>query len=154
MVGHTVLLDVELAFIQHATVSLLLGFVEINVLYLTGQILLIVALAAFSGLVLGWWSRGLMPDIQEDSPPSTEVDPFGARARLEQCHRDNAGLRRELQDTQEQLEQLHKTAGLTQDKHLTDRLQTAESKVTALMDDLQSRDDTIAVLENELEKLR
>ena len=123
-------------------------------LYLTGQIFLVVALAAFIGLILGWWSRGLMTDIQEENTPTEDVDPFGARSRLEQCHRDNSELRRELKDTQEQLEQLKKSADLAQDKDIMDRLQTAESRVEALMEDLQSRDDTIAVLETELEKLR
>ena len=123
-------------------------------LYLTGEILLIVALAAFASLILGWWSRGLMTDIQEENTASETVDPFGARSRLEQCHRDNAELRRELKDAQEQFGQLQKSADLAQDKDIMDRLQTAESRVAALMDDLQSRDDTIAVLETELEKLR
>lgn len=123
-------------------------------LYLTGQILIIVGLAAFVGLALGWWSRGLMTDIHEENTLTGEVDPFGARSRLEQCHRDNAEIRRELQDAQEQVKQLQQAADLAQDKDMMDRLQTAESRVEALMEDLQSRDDTIAVLENELEKLR
>ncbi len=123
-------------------------------LYLTGQILLVIAFAAFVGLILGWWSRGLMADIQKENTPSETIDPFGARSRLEQCHRDNAELRRELKDTQEQLGQLQKSADLAQDKDIMDRLQTAESRAEALMEDLQSRDDTIAVLETELEKLR
>lgn len=131
-----------------------LGFVESVVLYLTGQIFLVVAFAAFAGLLMGWWSRGLMTDEPEAIMPSGETDPFGARSRLEQCHRDNAGLRRELKEAQEQLTQLRKATDLAQDDNVMDRLQTAESRVEALMDDLQSRDDTIAVLENELEKLR
>lgn len=123
--------------------------------YLAGQILLVVAFAAFTGLVLGWWSRSLMTDGQDQMMPAPEeVDPFGARSRLEQCHRDNAELRRELKDAQEQLEQLQKTSDLSQDDNVMDRLQTSELRVTALMEDLQSRDDTIAVLETELEKLR
>ena len=123
-------------------------------LYLIGQIFLVVAFAAFAGLIFGWWSRGIATGGQQAVMPSENVDPFGARARLEQCHRDNAGLRRELKDAQEQLEQLRKTADLTENDDVMDRLQTAESRVHALMEDLQSRDDTIAVLENELEKLR
>ncbi|MGB1255106.1 MAG: hypothetical protein ACPG51_04545 [Thiolinea sp.] len=123
-------------------------------LYLTGQILLIVVFAAFVGLALGWWSRGLMADMHEENANDDEVDPFGARSRLEQCHRDNAELRRELKETQEQVEQLERTSSLTHDEDVMERLQAAESRADALMEDLQLRDDTIAVLEGELEKLR
>ena len=123
-------------------------------LYLTGQILLIVVLAAFVGLALGWWSRGLITDMHEENATNEEVDPFGARSRLEQCHRDNAELRRKLKETQEQLEQLERSSDLALDGNVVDRLQTAESRAEALMEDLQQRDDTIAILETELEKLR
>lgn len=47
-------------------------------LYLIGQILVIVLVGTFAGLGLGWWSRGLMADLR---PPVTkdeeESDPFG-----------------------------------------------------------------------------
>lgn len=125
-------------------------------LYLTGQIFLIVMLAALIGLALGWWSRALMKDMREESRinDEEEVDPFGARARLEQCHRDNAELRRELKETQTQVEQLEQASSLARDDNAMERLQLAEAKATALMEDLQARDDTIAILEAELEKLR
>lgn len=125
-------------------------------LYLTGQIFLIVMLAALIGLALGWWSRALMKDMREESRinDEEEVDPFGARSRLEQCHRDNAELRRELKETQTQVEQLEQASSLARDDNAMERLQLAEAKATALMEDLQARDDTIAILEAELEKLR
>ncbi len=83
-----------------------------------------------------------------------EIDPFGARSRLEQCHRDNAALRRDLRETEEQLEQLQKAKELTREGDMVGRLQAAEGRVQALLDDLQVRDDTIAVLEKELDTLR
>ena len=124
-------------------------------LYLTGQILLIVLFATFVGLALGWWSRGLMADMHNENTAETDVDPFGARSRLEQCHRDNAGLRRELKEVQEQLDRYQQAEQLDADiVSVNTRLHEAESKLSALMEDLQLRDDTIAVLETELEKLR
>jgi len=125
------------------------------VLYLIGQILVIVLVATFAGLGLGWWSRGLMADLRPQAPQNEEEsDPFGARSRLEQCHRDNAALRRDLRETQDQLEQVQKTKELTREGDMVGRLQTAEVRVQALLDDLQVRDDTIAVLEKELDALR
>lgn len=126
-------------------------------LYLTGQILLIVLFATFVGLALGWWSRGVMAEMHDDNVLEKEgdADPFGARSRLEQCHRDNAALRRELKEAQELLAKYQQAEQLGDDlASVTARLQEAESRVSALMEDLQLRDDTIAVLENELEKLR
>ncbi|TXH77874.1 MAG: hypothetical protein E6Q85_02605 [Thiothrix sp.] len=124
-------------------------------LYLIGQILVIVLVATFAGLGLGWWSRGLMADLR---PPATkneeESDPFGARSRLEQCHRDNAALRRDLRESQEQLEQAQKAKELSREGDMVGRLQAAEVRVQALLEDLQVRDDTIAVLEKELDALR
>lgn len=124
-------------------------------LYLIGQILVIVLVATFAGLGLGWWSRGLMADLRpQANNTQEETDPFGARSRLEQCHRDNAALRRDLRETEEQLEQLRKAKELTREGDMVGRLQAAEGRVQALLDDLQVRDDTIAVLEKELDALR
>lgn len=127
--------------------------------YLVGQIFVIILLGTCLGLALGWWSRGLMlDDMPTESPlPSsndTELDPFGARSRLEQCHRDNASLRRELNEANSQLEAYQKAGELTQQGDMFEQLQEAEARIRALMDDLQARDDTIAVLEQELERGR
>ena len=125
-------------------------------LYLMGQILLVVIFATLVGLALGWWSRGLVSEMDDGLSQGVvdDVDPFGARSRLEQCHRDNAELRRELKETQEQLNSYRLADDFGDQDHVRERLQEAESRVSALMDDLQLRDDTIAVLEGELEKLR
>ena len=127
--------------------------------YLVGQIFVIILLATCLGLALGWWSRGLMLDEMPPEPslPSsdeTELDPFGARSRLEQCHRDNASLRRELHEANSQLEAYQKAGELTQQGDMLEQLQAAEARIQALMDDLQARDDSIAVLEQELERWR
>lgn len=126
-------------------------------LYLTMQILLVIVVATLLGLFLGWWSRGLMADIQpeEGYTSAGEADPFGARSRLEQCHRDNAELRRDLKELEEQLEQMERVENLGREESaLLEQLQAAELRAEALMEDIQARDDTIAILEGELEKLR
>lgn len=123
--------------------------------YLIGQIFIILLIATLLGLGLGWWSRGLMRDLRDDSLAELgSADPFGARARLEQCHRDNANLRRELQESQQQLEQRLHVAQQTQDSDALSELQGANSMIKALLEDLQERDDTIAILERELEQHR
>ncbi|CAA6821552.1 MAG: Unknown protein [uncultured Thiotrichaceae bacterium] len=126
--------------------------------YLTMQILLIIILATLLGLGLGWWSRGLMADIRQeksDTEGEKEIDPFAARSRLEQCHNDNAGLRRDLKELEEQLESFERVKQLNQeDSDLLEQIKSAELRAEALMGDIQERDDTIAILENELEKLR
>ena len=103
--------------------------------YLILQIAFILAIATLAGLGAGWWLRGKTGDVTSAlrEPPE---DPFDARFRLEQCHRDNATLRREL------------------NADVLERLEAYEIRVQALMEDLQMRDDTIAVLERELEEAR
>ncbi|MFZ1387394.1 MAG: hypothetical protein WBP46_12480 [Thiolinea sp.] len=96
-----------------------------------------------------------MADLRPQATDNQEEsDPFGARSRLEQCHRDNAALRRDLRETEEQLEQMQKAKELTREGDMVGRLQAAEVRTQALLDDLQVRDDTIAVLERELDALR
>ncbi len=123
--------------------------------YLTIQIALLLALAVVSGLAIGWWA-GNKTAQSHTLAPETAADPFDARFRLEQCHRENATLRRDLKEAEERAEKL--TARLensTQpDDDVLERLETYEIRVQALLEDLQMRDDTIAVLENELEQMR
>lgn len=123
--------------------------------YLTVQIAFLLVLAVICGIAIGWWVNHKMVQsrslIQE-----TAENPFDARFRLEQCHRDNATLRRDLKDAEERVEKL--TARLensTQpDDDVLERLEAYEIRVQALLEDLQMRDDTLAALENELEQWR
>jgi septal ring factor EnvC (AmiA/AmiB activator) len=124
-------------------------------LYLILQISFIASLAVLIGIMVGWWGRskaGKAMLLPHESPE----DPFDARFRLEQCHRDNAALRRDLKDAEERAEKLQarldNTANTESD--VLERLETYEIRLQALMEDLQMRDDTIAVLEKELEELR
>ncbi len=123
--------------------------------YLTIQIAFLLALAIVSGLAIGWWA-GSKTAQSRTLAQETADNPFEARFRLEQCHRDNATLRRDLKEAEERTEKL--TARLEnstqQDNDVLERLETYEIRLQALLEDLQMRDDTIAVLENELEQMR
>lgn len=123
--------------------------------YLILQIAFLLFIAVVIGLILGWWVHGR---TSQSMLPGKELgdNPFDARFRLEQCHRDNATLRRELKETEERVDKLNARLDHTpqQDNDLLERLETYEIRLQALMDDLQMRDDTIAVLEQELEEMR
>jgi len=73
--------------------------------YLTIQIALLLALAVVSGLAIGWWA-GNKTAQSHTLAPETAADPFDARFRLEQCHRENATLRRDLKEAEERAEKL------------------------------------------------
>ncbi|WP_162596599.1 hypothetical protein [Thiofilum flexile] len=119
------------------------------------QITVFLVIATLGGVLLGWWGRGLrQPKLPGNTLPLT-TDPFEARFRLEQCHRDNADLRRDLKEKEDHLvklrSQLDAVGGNTD---LVVRLQATEDQVRALLQDLQWRDDTISALERELAQLR
>lgn len=126
--------------------------------YLLTQVAVIIAAAVVAGLIIGWWTRGKVPGGTKGilSAKNLPDDPFDARFRLEQCHRDNSALRRDLKESESKLEKLQgrlENADNTENDML-ERMETAEIRAQALLDDLQLRDDTIAVLERELELLR
>ncbi len=126
-------------------------------IYLMSQIAFVLAIAAIMGLGVGWWVRGKasgggMSGTINELPDN----PFDARFRLEQCHRDNSALRRELKEIETKAEKLQARleSAENDDDGMMERLEAAEIRVQALMEDLQMRDDTIEVLERELESLR
>ncbi len=126
--------------------------------YLITQIAVVVALAVLVGLMIGWWTRGKLPGGAAGilSAKNLPDDPFDARFRLEQCHRDNSILRRDLKEAESKLEKLQSRIDNTDHTNddMLERMETAEIRMQALLDDLQVRDDTIAALERELESLR
>jgi len=124
--------------------------------YLVSQVALLLLVAVVAGVLLGWWFHRVAVDVVAGDDEVHGSDFFDARSRLEQCHRDNATLRRELQDANGQIQQFSKRLdNASGDEQGTlARLEAAEAKAVALMEDLQLRDDTIAVLERELEQLR
>lgn len=119
--------------------------------YLTVQIAVLLAIAVLAGLAIGWWLRS-----KATPAPLPNDNPFDTRLRLEQCHRDNAALRRDLKEAEERSEKL--TSRLEnssqQENEILEKLEMYEIRHQALLEDLQMRDDTIAVLERELEALR
>jgi chromosome segregation ATPase len=123
--------------------------------YLTLQIAFLLTIAVLIGLALGWWVRSKTTQ-SHSLTQETSDNPFDARFRLEQCHRDNAALRRDLKEAEERAEKLSTRMenSTQQDTDVLERLETYEIRLQALMEDLQMRDDTIAVLEHELEQIR
>lgn len=126
-------------------------------IYLASQMALFLVLAALTGLIVGWWSNQLRnratiaPRVTEHVDEPTSEDIFAIKNRLDKCFDDNAKLRRDLKKTNNQLQKnsnSHEEAdGSSSVDHLSD-------KIVVLMDDLQLRDDTILVLEKELEAAR
>ncbi|MBU0654143.1 MAG: hypothetical protein KJ914_03310 [Gammaproteobacteria bacterium] len=127
-------------------------------IYLILQIAFILGLAAVAGVGVGWWVRGRAAGGGGGARGVRELpdNPFDARFRLEQCHRDNSALRRELKEVEERAEKLQARFETAEqmDDDVMERLESAEIRVQALMEDLQMRDDTIEALERELEALR
>lgn len=124
--------------------------------YLITQMAFFLIVAVLAGLAAGWWIRS---KTVPDKLPGTDAadDPFDARFRLEQCHRDNAALRRSLKDNEAQLEKANQRLKHSEkkdgDDDIMERLDTCEIRVQALLEDLQVRDDTIAAMEKELAEL-
>ena len=125
-------------------------------LYLTIQIAFLLTIASLIGLGIGWWLCNKTTQTRSTRMPETSDNPFDARFRLEQCHRDNATLRRDLKEAEERTEKLQARLenSSQQESDVLERLEMYEIRVQALMADLQMRDDTIAVLEHELEQIR
>ena len=126
-------------------------------IYLASQMALFLVLAALTGVIIGWWSNSLRnrttdaTQIAEHVDEPTEEDIFAIKKRLDKCFDDNAKLRRDLKDNNKHVKILSKKQtdidGSVSIDHLND-------KIVVLMDDLQMRDDTILVLERELEAAR
>lgn len=123
--------------------------------YLITQIVFILAIAIILGIGLGWWVRSQSPLTTQTVALPEFDDPFDARFRLEQCHRDNAALRRELKEAGERADKLQTRLSKTNvDNNMLERIEAYETRIQALLEDLQMRDDTIAILERELQTMR
>jgi len=121
-------------------------------IYLVSQMALYLILAALAGAGFGWWSNHLRnkPQVTE-LLVSEDEDDFTIKNRLDQCFDDNTKLRRELKLSNLQLQKMNSKGNHSDNLGSNDSL---VEKVKVLMDDLQLRDDTILVLEKELEVSR
>ncbi len=123
--------------------------------YLITQIVFILAIAIILGVGVGWWVHGKTQKTGAELPVPEFEDPFDARFRLEQCHRDNAALRRELKEAGERADKLQTRLSKSKvDNDMLERVEAYETRIQALLEDLQMRDDTIAILERELQTMR
>ncbi|MEE9351176.1 MAG: hypothetical protein V3U78_02855 [Thiotrichaceae bacterium] len=119
-------------------------------IYLALQMALYLILAALAGVGIGWWSNQLRNRSHSVETSIEEEDVFAIKNRLDTCFDDNAKLRRELKSNKNQL-QKHTKDKISVENSASDSLR---EKIEVLMDDLQLRDDTISVLERELEVAR
>ena len=114
-------------------------------IFLITQIAFFLLLATLIGVGLGWWfaksKNNAEPIYDED------VAMIENKRRLDQCHKENAKLRREAKQYKEQLEKIKAQAEIGDDEGLAEKLEAANAQIQALMDDVQMRDDMIAALE-------
>ena len=105
-------------------------------LYLTIQIAFLLTIASLIGLGIGWWLCNKTTQTRSTRMPETSDNPFDARFRLEQCHRDNATLRRDLKEAEERTEKLQARLenSSQQESDVLERLEMYEIRVQALMD--------------------
>ncbi len=117
-------------------------------IYLVLHMALYLILAALAGVGIGWWFN----QIRNNSHVIEELDEedlFAIKHRLDKCFDDNAKLRRDLKSSNHHSQKIAKGNGSN-----TSSRENLKEKLQVLMDDLQLRDDTILVLERELEITR
>ncbi len=119
-------------------------------IYLALQMALYLILAALAGVGIGWWSNQLRNRSHSVEPLIEEEDVFAIKNRLDKCFDDNAKLRRDIKSNNSQSQKRTQGDASVQNNS-SDSLR---EKIEVLMDDLQLRDDTISVLERELEVAR
>ncbi|HHC74742.1 MAG TPA: hypothetical protein ENK78_06680 [Thiothrix sp.] len=120
-------------------------------IYLVAQISLFILIATLLGALLGWWFRGRK---QGEMRSSFDEHSLEDKRRLEQCRREAAALRREAKAQQEMIDRFSRQKGSAtrsnpDDSHLRTQLETAQAKITALMEEVQLRDDTIIALQKD-----
>lgn len=119
-------------------------------IYLVAQISLFILIATLLGALLGWWFRGRK---QGESASSFDEHSLEDKRRLEQCRREAAALRREAKAQQEMIDRFShqkSSAPHSDDGHLRTQLENAQAKISALMEEVQLRDDTILALQKEV----
>ena len=119
--------------------------------------------SALVGVVIGWWAKRVSqrPSMKEsekhsDIPDDFEIndDIYVLKNRLDKCFDENASLRRDVKVKETQLNRLNARSGQIDDRANDTSSEILLDKVTALMDDLQLRDDTILTLEKEIEAMK
>lgn len=134
-------------------------------LYLAIQMAFLLLVSALVGVFIGWWAKrvsqkpnnaGTEESVVLDTI-ETDDDVYTLKSRLDKCFDENASLRRDVKVKQTQLNRLNIRYGQVNDANDSSNdtsLDLLHDKVTALMDDLQLRDDTILALEKEIEAMK
>lgn len=116
-------------------------------IYLITQIALYLLLAVLFGVLIGWkFFAGKQAPVELDESEAL----IASKRRLDQCHRENAKLRRSAKRQKDELEKITKQMEVTDGSELASELEAANAQIQALMEDVQMRDDMIAALEKKI----
>jgi len=110
------------------------------------QIALFLLLAMVIGIFIGWRFIGSKP---EEAEVDQSEELIASKRRLDQCHRENAKLRRASKQHKDELEKINKQMAMEGDADIAAQLEAANAQIQALMDDVQMRDDMITALEKQ-----
>lgn len=113
-------------------------------IYLTMQIALFLLVAVVLGVFIGWI---FLAAKHEKVEPDQNEDLIASKRRLDQCHQENAKLRRASKQHKDELERINKQAAIGEGNNLATELEAANAQIQALMEDVQVRDDMITALE-------
>ena len=127
-------------------------------LYLAIQMAFLLLVSALIGVAIGWWAKRVSQpsiDTPEDSIvelDNTEMDDdvYALKNRLDKCFDENASLHRDVKTKETQLKRLNARSESIEGIPSDASSEALRDQVTALMDDLQLRDDTILTLEKEI----
>ena len=114
-------------------------------IYLITQIALFLLIAVMLGVFIGWkFLAGKQGAVEADETEAL----IASKRRLDQCHQENAKLRRASRQQKDELEKMTKQMKMADSNELASELEAANAQIQALMDDVQMRDDMITALEN------
>ncbi len=116
-----------------------------KMIFLIIQIAFFLLLATLIGIGLGWWFA--KNKNNDKFLYDKDVAMIENKRRLDQCHKENAKLRREAKQYKEQLEKVEAQVKMSNDVNLAEKLEVANARIQALMDEVQIRDDMISALE-------
>lgn len=118
-------------------------------LYLASQMIVFISLAVLFGLFVGWWFFRVYSNNQSYYNEAVSNDDIVAvKHRLDNCFDENVILRRDLKSSRDKLSKLSEV----DDESTQGSRSELNEKIKVLLEDLQMRDDTILVLEKQLNK--
>lgn len=111
--------------------------------------------SALVGIAIGWWAKRVsQQSVVALNDKETKDDVYTLKNKLDKCFDENASLHRDVKAKETQLNRLKVRSGHVDDTLSSSSPNTLHDKITALMDDLQLRDDTILTLKKEIEAMK